>query len=153
MTAPAASSEAFFIRAAVPANLAAIAQLLEYAKLPSADICESLLRYFQVAHDDNGVLGAVGLEIYERVALLRSLVVSHECRGRGVGAKLTVEALSLARNAGCRSVYLLTTTASAFFEAHGFHAIGRDDAPEAIRSTTQFSALCPSTAVLMVKHE
>jgi amino-acid N-acetyltransferase len=46
---------------------------------------------------------------------------------------------------------LLTTTAAAFFEKRGYRRLARTSAPAAIRATTQFSALCPSTATLMVK--
>jgi len=136
---------------ASPADLAAIRRLLECEKLPSSDITEQALQHFLVARDANGIVGAIGIETLGAVALLRSLVVAKEQRGRGLGATLTAAALALAKSAGCQSVYLLTTTAETFFKTFGFRVIERDHAPDAIRTTTQFSALCPSTAVVMMK--
>lgn len=134
-----------------PSDLPAIRWLLEFDGLPSDDLTEELLRHFLVLRDEGQVLGVIGLELHSDVALLRSLVVAEEFRGRNHGAALTSAAESLARRLGIVSVYLLTTSAESFFQSRGYRRISRDAAPPQIRATTQFSALCPSTAVLMVK--
>ena len=100
---------------------------------------------------EEGVVAAVGLEIFGGVALLRSLVVDPQLRGRGLGIRMTEAAEALAHRAGVESIYLLTTTADAFFRQRGYRIVARSETPTAIRSTTQFSALCPSTANVMVK--
>ena len=86
------------------------------------------------------------------VALLRSLVVTDDLRGRGFGGALTDAAEDLARTLDVASVYLLTTSADAFFLSRGYRPIQRSEAPEKIRSTTQFNTLCPDSAVLMTKE-
>jgi amino-acid N-acetyltransferase len=145
------SSSAMRIEAARRSDLAGIRWLLEYEQLPANDLDESSLERFLVCRDEKGVVAAVGLEIFGQAALLRSLVVDPEMRGRGVGVQLTEAAEALAHHSGVESIYLLTTTAEEFFRARGYRILARSEAPEAIQSTTQFSALCPSTAILMVK--
>jgi N-acetylglutamate synthase-like GNAT family acetyltransferase len=49
-------------------------------------------------------------------------------------------------------VWLLTTTARAFFDKLGYAAVDRAGVPGAIRATAQFSALCPDSATVMVKR-
>jgi amino-acid N-acetyltransferase len=132
-------------------DLPGIRWLLEYEGLPASDLDESLLERFLVCRDGRDVVAAVGLEVFGQVALLRSLVVDPQLRGRGLGMHLTKAAEALARRSGVESIYLLTTTAEEFFRARGYRIVARSEAPAAIQSTTQFSALCPSTAVLMVK--
>lgn len=125
--------------------------MLNYESLPASDLDESSLEKILVCRDDKGVVAVVGLEALGRVALLRSLVVDWEMRGQGLGVQLTKAAEALASRAGVESIYLLTTTAEEFFRAQGYRLLARSEAPLAIQSTTQFSELCPSSAVLMVK--
>ena len=132
-------------------DLPSIRGLLEIELLPSVDITEETLEHFLVYRDQLGVAGVVGLEKYGDVALLRSLVVASERMGCGIGKALVTAAEALAAESQARSIYLLTTTAADFFENRGFRRIGREQAPNEIRSTQEFSSLCPATAVLMVK--
>lgn len=132
-------------------DLAGIRWLLSYEQLPASDLTEAALERFLVCRDEKGVVGAAGLEIFENVALLRSLVVDRDLRGEGLGVQLTAAAEALAHRLGVNAIYLLTTTAEEFFRRRGYRIIARSEAPAAIQNTTEFSQLCPSTAVLMVK--
>lgn len=140
------------IHPATSDDLSAVRALLESERLPASDLDEHALERFLIWRDDAGVNGIVGLELYADVALLRSLVVARHARGSGAGAALTRAAESLAAESGANSVYLLTTSAERFFSARGYDNIDRREAPKAIQGTTQFSALCPSSAVLMMKR-
>lgn len=71
--------------------------------------------------------------------------------GCGIGKKLVLAAEALSAELQC-SIHLLTTTAADFFESRGFRRISKEQAPLEIRATREFSSLCPSTAVLMVKQ-
>lgn len=119
--------------------------------LPASDVDERALERFLIWRDDARVNGIVGVEFYGEVALLRSLVVAPDARRHGAGAALTLAAENLATESGAKTIYLLTTSAERFFLARGYRIADRADAPRAIQCTTQFSALCPSTAVLMAK--
>jgi amino-acid N-acetyltransferase len=132
-------------------DLNGIHWLLDLESMPSADITVDALDSFLVYRDEIGVAGTVGLELYGDAALLRSLVVTSQHAGRGIGRQLVTAAEALARKRGVHAIYLLTTTAETFFEYMGFRRIGREQAPPAIERCTQFSSLCPTTAVLMVK--
>jgi amino-acid N-acetyltransferase len=129
-----------------------VTTLLSSTGLPTDDLTDDLVSTFLVLRDNGIVRGAVGLECHGEIALLRSLVVQEEFRGHGRGAQLLNAAETLARELKVRSIYLLTTTADAFFARWGYKRVNRDDVPDEIRTTKQFSALCPSTAVIMVKR-
>jgi amino-acid N-acetyltransferase len=139
------------IEGARRSDLANIRWLLDMESLPSADITEESLEDFLVYRDEIGVAGVVGLERYGEAALLRSLVVTSQYAGRGLGKRLVAAAEELAADLNVRAIYLLTTTAEGFFESNGFRYLKREYAPPAIQRARQFADLCPNTAVLMVK--
>jgi amino-acid N-acetyltransferase len=141
------------IVAARRSDLPRIRGLLDNASLPSVDITEESLEHFLVYREHLGVAGVVGIERYGQAALLRSLAVTGDRKGCGIGKNLVAAAEDLAARLQVRSIYLLTTTAADFFEYRGYRRIERDEAPPDIRSTQEFSSLCPSTAVLMVKTQ
>ena len=140
------------IHSAQRTDLPAVRTLLETERLPASDVDEQALERFLVLRDDFGVNGVVGLELYGDVAFLRSLVVAPQERGNGAGSALTQAAEVLAARLGVANIYLLTLTAERFFSVRGYTKIDRASAPEAIQGTTQFSGLCPSSAVLMMKQ-
>lgn len=136
---------------ALPPSPAATA-LLERCKLPATDLstCPAL-RLFGIS-DGPTLLGMIGLEVYPPVALLRSLAVASEMQHRGLGSLLVEFAEGHASANGITALYLLTTTADAYFERLGYARAGREDAPEAIRTTAQFAGLCPASSTFMVKR-
>ena len=138
------------MRQAPPA--AAVKRLLDEAKLPSSDLTEEHLRTFLACGADDALDGVVGLELYQPVALLRSLAVSARRRGRGLGSTLLAEAERYARSQGVAEIYLLTTTAERFFAGAGYERVAREAVPAAIRSTEEFSNLCPASSALMRKR-
>lgn len=139
------------IEHACAADLPAIRWLLNYEHLPTEDLTERLLKHFLVCRDEKGIVGAVGLEPYGDLALLRSLVVATDRRGEGLGAQLVDAVEFLAERTGRKSVYLLTTTAEKFFARRGYRIVPRAEAPIEIQRASQFSQWCPSSAVLMVR--
>ncbi len=70
----------------------------------------------------------MGIEIYENVGLLRSLVVDNGCRKMGYGQQLAAKAEAWAYERSIKSLYLLTTTAAGFFSRLGYQVIPRDRA-------------------------
>ena len=99
---------------------AAAAALLEAAGLPTEDLADDKLEHFFLAGDSAAPVGLVGLELFGRVALLRSLVVTPVSRTAGIGRQLVAHAEAYAASRGVRSIYLLTTTAEGFFAARGY---------------------------------
>jgi amino-acid N-acetyltransferase len=136
---------------ATPADVPAIAELLRAAELPDDDFAPHVAR-FLVARLGGELLGAVGAEVYGTEALLRSLVVTPMHRGRGLGSRLVDELELVAAAWGVESWWLLTTTAEHFFAARGFRVAEREEAPEVIRFTGQFSGGCCRSAVCMTRE-
>lgn len=126
--------------------------LLAEAGSPADDITAAHLEHFLGAWSGSTLEGVVGVELYGTDALLRSLAVTAAKRGAGLGSELVVAGESYAAQKGVRSLFLLTTTARRFFEKLGYTEAARESAPDAIRGTREFSAICPESAVFMVKH-
>ncbi|WP_394003536.1 arsenic resistance N-acetyltransferase ArsN2 [Luteimonas sp. WGS1318] len=125
--------------------------LLLANSLPAADLRGKATATLFGCIEDAALHGVVGLEIYDHVALLRSLVVpATEC-GRGLGTALVSHAEHYAADSGVDTIYLLTTTAAGFFERHGYRHVPRQTAPSVIAGTHQFSGLCPSSSAFMAK--
>ena len=121
--------------------------LLEANGLPTADLGSHVT--LLGLRDRQGLEGVVGLESLGDLGLLRSLAVRGDRRRSGLGSQLVLAVERLARAAGVGQLFLLTTTAEAFFSHRGYERIGRDQAPEAIRGTSEFRSVCPRSAVLM----
>ena len=134
------------LRPARPEEFEAISRLLSGADLPVEDLDVTMLDAFLVATDGEVRVGVVGIEIHESNALLRSLAVEPQRRSRGLGARLVDAIETEARVRGVAALYLLTTTATTFFERLGYTAHDRATVPPSIAATTEFSSLCPGTA-------
>ncbi len=131
-----------------PAQLYA---LLERCDLPTSDLEAHHLEHFLACGRADNLSGVVGLEFFGKIALLRSLAVVDEVRGLGFGNALVVGAEQYAVTKGVCELYLLTMTAEIFFQRLEYVTVDRDNVPDTIRGTQQFSGLCPDSAVVMVK--
>ena len=123
--------------------------LLVRNNLPVADLSSGSQLF--VAEENNQVLGTIAIEYDYRDALLRSLSVAAEKRGAGLGARLVQFIEDYVRQQGVDHIYLLTTTAAAFFKNRNYVEIDRTTVPEFIRQTTEFNSLCPASATVMKK--
>ena len=127
-----------------------ILQLLSAAQLPVDGLLDHLDTAV-VARAGGRVVGCAALELYTDGALLRSVVVDDSLNGQGIGTRLTTAALDLASVLGMPAVYLLTTTAEAFFPRFGFSLIARSEVPGSVQVSVEFRSACPSTAAVMKK--
>jgi len=124
--------------------------LLQEANLQYSDLKQPHVRLFRF--DENGkTIGVGGLEIFGNLALLRSVAVSQELQGTGLGSEVVSQIEHISKVSGISSLYLLTTTASRFFKSRGYQLIHRDEFPEELKQTAQFSGLCPVSAICMKK--
>jgi amino-acid N-acetyltransferase len=133
------------------ADLDAIRRLLEALHLPAADVGNPN-QAFIVARDGGELAGCVGLEDHGEDMLLRSLAVTPERQGAGIGMALHARALEEAVKRRKRALYLLTTTAEAFFARAGFTRIERTKVPAAVAASAEFRSLCPASAVCMMRE-
>jgi amino-acid N-acetyltransferase len=129
----------------------AVMYLLHAANLPTADITDGHLHNFWGYVAEGKVIGVVGLEPFSDMGLLRSLTVDPAHRGFGLGKQLVLHAEQMALLMDMHELYLLTDSAQEFFENLGYARINRQNAPPKIRSSREFSELCPASSLLMKK--
>jgi amino-acid N-acetyltransferase len=129
-----------------------VESLLASASLPTSDLSADHMKDFFYVGSATAPLGIVGLQFFGSDALLRSLVVTPANRTHGLGQRLVEHAEQHARERGAATVYLLTTTAAAFFRARGYVVTPRDNAPPAIKSTPEFAGLCPASSAFLSKR-
>ncbi len=141
---------AISIRPAESGDRVAIAELLSASKLvPLEETAQFGPQYAVAVTADGTLVGIAGYERYGSDMLLRSVAVSESWRSAGIGARLTEDRLAHAKAQGCDTAYLLTDTARAYWERHGFLKIDRQAAPKAITRSHEWSAACPVSATAM----
>jgi amino-acid N-acetyltransferase len=124
--------------------------LLRQHNLPVADIDEDKILY--LLQYGNQTIGTAGLEIFEDCALLRSVSIVKEQHGKGYGKFMNNAVEQYVKRAGINCLYLLTTTAKDFFSKQGYCVIAREETPESVKQTAEFTSLCPASAVVMKKE-
>lgn len=139
----------FFIRRAKKDDLEAVSALLQNSKLPLEGVAEAFDNFILAEGNGIHIVGAAGVEVYGRVALLRSVVVAPAWQGYGVGRALAGEILSRARARNIDNIFLLTTTAENFFPSFGFQRIEREDIPPELEQSAELRGACPASAIVM----
>lgn len=129
----------------------AVTILLDSENLPSADLPDDLDNFF-VALDGDKVIASVGMEIYDSFGLLRSLAVGKSFRNNGIGDALLKSIERTAATNSLKGIYLLTETAPGYFERKGYEQVDRASVPEEIQRSTEFSHVCPVSAIVMKKE-
>jgi len=87
------------------------------------------LSNFMVATENGRIVGALGLEIYGDIGLLRSLVVASNMRGRSIAKRLIKRMIERCKSKQLSALYLLTGNADALFVRYGFEKMPRADMP------------------------
>jgi amino-acid N-acetyltransferase len=128
-----------------------VLQFLKNSQLPYEDIQITEDTLFITYHNDEGkLIGTGGLEFYTDHSLLRSLAVEKGQRGKAIGKQIVADLMSKAKARQVVDVYLLTETAHDFFQKIGFKDINRNEAPEAVKASSEFSSVCPVSASCML---
>jgi N-acetylglutamate synthase-like GNAT family acetyltransferase len=130
----------------------ALAAALAKAKLPTEDIEAPGRLFWRFETVDEVPVGFGGLELHGEDALLRSLVTLPPVRGCGIGTAIVTALEFEAGLRGCRSVWVITTSASGFFERLGYAKRERAAVPPAIGATVEFALLCPASAEALMKR-
>jgi amino-acid N-acetyltransferase len=137
-------------RPACPEDLSAVIALLTETGQPSADVDLSRL-ILHVAETKHIVVGSAGIEPYGKSGIIRSVVVVPSVRRQRIGTMLVQQAMASAALNGIERLFLLTVDAVEFWTYQGFARAQRDTAPANIRASAEFSTLCPSGAVCMMR--
>lgn len=138
------------LRRSLPEDKEKIRTLLTAAKLPAESI-DANTTAFYIAEEEGRTVGIAGLEFYGIDALLRSVAVPADLRRKGIGSVIVDRMLEEAAKSDVENVVLLTETAKDFFLKKGFTLVDRSAVTnEAMRNSSEFSQVCPESAVCMV---
>lgn len=129
-------------------DLPDVLALLRRCELLESGVVEAI-ESFWVARSAQALMGCAGLETYGVFGLLRSVAVDEPARRAGLGTQLVDCVAHAARERGLSQLFLLTTTAPAFFQRRGFHRVERAAFPEPVAQSWEFRVGCPQTAVAM----
>jgi amino-acid N-acetyltransferase len=127
----------------------AVIELLQENNLPVSDLGAGKHLFALIQNDT--LIGAGGLELFDNCALIRSVSIKSDFRGKGWGKLINKELEKISRQKGIDRLYLLTISAKGFFAKEGYKEIKREDVPTSIKNTSEFSSVCPSSATVMRK--
>jgi len=136
------------LKNASPAQVPSLVDFLQKVNLSASDLPTDSSG-FTLAFDGEQIVGSAGMDLMGNRGLLRSVAVAETHRNQQLGQRLFAAALDYARSHQVQEVFLITNTAERYFEKNGFQSVDRSDLPDDIVQTEQFTALCPSTAVVM----
>ncbi len=135
------------IRPAQAPDQKRIHSLLSDFGLPLDGLDETRLWVLQSSSGE--VTGVAGLESYGNQGLLRSVAVVKTLHDRGYGKLLAKYVIGEAKKMGVQEIFLLTTSAAAFFEKFGFKKENRENVIGGVAGSIEFRSACPKTAALM----
>lgn len=130
-------------------ELNSLKDFLRGNQLPADDLTLTDSLYLTYYDTTEELVGSGGLEFYRDKALLRSLAVSQTMRSQSLGKQIVEDLTQQVKAKGIKEIYLLTLTAYYFFLKLGFTEVSRDAVPEVIKSSTEFSQVCPTSARVM----
>ena len=133
------------VRVAARDDAAQAEALLTRSGLPTEGWSDPATRRW-VLVEERRVQGAIGLELREGEALVRSLAVDVGARGRGFGGALLVVALREAALQGATRVFGLTTSIPEWLGRLGFVETHRARMPAALFASAELQGACPASA-------
>lgn len=129
-------------------DLTSVADFLATQNLPVSDLSQDHLEIFCLYHEGE-LVATIGLENHGSTGLLRSLAVKDSYRNQKIAERMIDHLLEVCESKNIKELFLLTTTAEEYFKRKGFQTITREKVPQAIRRTSEFRSVCPSSAVVM----
>lgn len=110
-----------------------IVELLQECSLPVSDLKTDQRHVFFGGFDGGILKSCVGVELFDAMALLRSLAVRPSQRKKGMGAALVSHVETFCKSRGVQAIYLMTTTASPYFARLGYAPVSRESVPASIK--------------------
>ncbi len=131
-----------------------LVNLLKETELPPDGIEPHLENFLVIKNPEtvagqDFLIGSVGLEIYGKSALLRSLAVHPDYQGTGLGTYLVNNIIEFAKGKTITRLFLLTDTAEEYFKKKGFVIVAREEVPGDVKQSIEFTTLCTSSPSMM----
>ncbi len=136
------------VEKAVNSDLKGVYELLEEVNLPIEGIEENFENFFIIKADE-AIIGCIGLEIYDKDGLVRSVAINPKFQGKGLGHRLLLRIQKYSLEKGLERLFLLTDTAESFFQKFDFILIPREKIKSGITQSIEYSKLCPSSPILV----
>jgi amino-acid N-acetyltransferase len=111
---------------------------LESLQLPTAGVADHFRSFFVAKEKGGRLAGAIGLERYGALGLLRSAAVTPGLQKSGVGSKLTRLLIDFAKVEGLTELVLFTPTARNFFARFGFVSANRENYYPLLKASAQW---------------
>ena len=131
-------------------DLSDVLILLREVNLPTEGIVEHF-HNFLIAREGARLVGCAGIEIYDDVGLMRSVVVAPTFQSHGLGHKLVERIHRFAIAKGLKKIYLITDTAEQFFSKLGYVVTPQEDIEPRIKQSVEFTYVCAISGVCMMK--
>jgi amino-acid N-acetyltransferase len=131
-------------------ELESLKSLLRECKLPHEDIKLAENTFIGYYDSTDHLIASGGLEFYGASALLRSVAVNAEYRKQALAQKNLDDLFKKAIDKKVTSIYLLTETAHGYFLKKGFKDTSRDQVPDELKKSSEFSTVCPVSAKCMI---
>jgi amino-acid N-acetyltransferase len=148
--APAELEAAVTITRVSAEDLGGVLSLLESLQLPTAGVADHFGNFFVAKDKDDSLAGAIGLERYGTLGLLRSAAVAPRLQKSGIGSKLTRLLVDFAKAEGLTELVLFTPSAGDFFGRFGFVPANREDYSTQLKASSQWGACsCRNSAEFM----
>jgi amino-acid N-acetyltransferase len=135
------------IRAAAESDLDDVLSLLIDLDLNVDGVHENIGN-FVVALKGSEIAGCGGAEAFQFVALIRSVAVHPDHRGKGLGRRIVREMLDRLSSRGLREFYVVAPGAEAWFRKRGFKPCDRDEVHPQILESSEL-AQAPENASVM----
>jgi N-acetylglutamate synthase-like GNAT family acetyltransferase len=119
-------------------DLRGVLSLLESLQLPAAGVADHFRSFFVAKEKGGRLAGAIGLERYGALGLLRSAAVMPGLQKSGVGSKLTRLLIDFAKAEGLTELVLFTATARDFFAHFGFVSANRENYYPLLKASAQW---------------
>ena len=132
-----------------PGQMPEAMSLLQKNNLPIDDLNNDTNLFG--TYEDEELIGVAGIELYGENALIRSVCVDEAYRSQGMAEILTQHIEQYARSKGACNLFLLTTTAENYFQRKGFVKVDRNEVPQNVQLSTEFSTVCPTSAAVLKK--
>jgi MOSC domain-containing protein YiiM/N-acetylglutamate synthase-like GNAT family acetyltransferase len=129
-----------------PDHARALGSLLEEAGLPTLGFPEDTPSLTLATDPEGRVVAGAAVERWDGAGLLRSVVVTPDYRGRGLGTAVVRSVVRWSPRQGLRSLSLLTDTADAFFLRQGFMEVQRDELPTPLAQSMELREACGDRA-------
>ncbi|MHB8566905.1 MAG: GNAT family N-acetyltransferase [Nitrososphaerales archaeon] len=98
---------------------------------------------------NNKIIGSIGLEVWGKQGLLRSLAVEEKSRKKGLGRSLVFYVLEVARQKNLEEVFLLSEASAEYYLRFGFEYYERKLVSGDVLKSAEFRGACLESAKVM----